>query len=112
LPYKLLHRIIGREVESQNAKKERINKIRQAASDIIVSYQREVYTTAPIKYNIQFPLFNKKNCHMVHLQCKVDDAGGALEEMRKGMDAAQEVVAIYVYTYSYINTYMYTHVYL
>lgn len=43
-------------------KEQQANKIRQAAADLIVSYQREI-----------------------------DDAGGALEEMRKGMDSAQEV---------------------
>ncbi|KAH7447659.1 hypothetical protein KP509_01G115600 [Ceratopteris richardii] len=53
------------EGESQKVllkKEQRAMKIRQAAADLIVSYQREV-----------------------------DDAGGALEEMRKGMDSAQEV---------------------
>lgn len=43
-------------------KEQQANKLRQAAADMIVSYQREI-----------------------------DDAGGALEEMRKGMDSAQEV---------------------
>ena len=35
-------------------------------------------------------------CHINNVK-KVDDCGGALEEMRKGMDAAQEVVIIEIF---------------
>ncbi|MCO5608217.1 hypothetical protein L7F22_062423 [Adiantum nelumboides] len=55
------HTAVG-ESQREFSKNEQANKIRQAAADLIVSYQREI-----------------------------DDAGGALEEMRKGMDSAQEV---------------------
>ena len=43
----LLDWVIGREVEIQSSKREHMNKIRQAAADMVVSYQREVKPTVP-----------------------------------------------------------------
>ncbi|KAI5084774.1 hypothetical protein GOP47_0000943 [Adiantum capillus-veneris] len=56
------HAALGESQKAFAKNEQQANKIRQAAADLIVSYQREI-----------------------------DDAGGALEEMRKGMDSAQEV---------------------
>ena len=95
----LLDWVIDSEVEIQSFKREQMNKIRQAAADMVVSYQREVKPTT-IKYS-NFFLYVTGNLIISDINNvkKVDDCGGALEEMRKGMDAAQEVAIIEIFIY-------------